>query len=311
MAIFAIPAMPWACSGPENPAAPSGLPEITQSQTTERPTPIAAPPLSQPNPQPDISQSTTPPSGLRFTKERSGDRLTVTVQDSGPKPIRFIAIMFCDDEAGLDRVNTNPRPLRIISGDSKELRDGLPAHWKGTIVFNLDPERDCGTCQWDVDIVYNEKNEKFRVDAGMIDLKKDCPKPPPPPKQPKPTPPTPPAPPPPASPKPQVFWKIESSCITQPNEIEIRGHNLNSFPIQIFGRLFLTPDDGSTIQVAEVTPQTLTVPADWWGGPEERILNRVPNFTSGVWSGFAEASVDGKVFDRFEVKNMRITCPSS
>ena len=106
----------------------------------------------------------------------------------------------------------------------------------------------------------------------------------------------------------RVDWKPLAVCDVEPDEVEIRGHNVNSVSIKITGELFALPDGGTEVRISAVPPQYQEVSPDGWGGPEERIRNHFSSF-SGVVYGWAEAhTLDGQLIDRFEMKPTRLLC---
>lgn len=118
----------------------------------------------------------------------------------------------------------------------------------------------------------------------------------------------PPTPTPTATPELRVDWKPLAVCDVEPDEVEIRGHNVNSVSIKITGELFALPDGGTEVRISAVPPQYQEVSPDGWGGPEERIRNHFSSF-SGVVYGWAEAhTLDGQLIDRFEMKPTRLLC---
>ncbi len=106
----------------------------------------------------------------------------------------------------------------------------------------------------------------------------------------------------------RVDWKPLAVCDVEPDEVEIRGHNVNSVSIKITGQLFALPDGEVEKLISEVPPQYQEVSPNGWGGPEERIRNHFSYF-SGVVYGWAEAhTLDGQLIDRFEMKPTRLLC---
>ncbi len=106
----------------------------------------------------------------------------------------------------------------------------------------------------------------------------------------------------------RVDWKPLAVCDVEPDEVEIRGHNVNSVSIKITGELFALPDGGTEVRISAVPPQYQQVSPDGWGGPEERIRNHFSSFSGAVY-GWAEAhTLDGQLIDRFEMKPTRLLC---
>jgi hypothetical protein len=105
------------------------------------------------------------------------------------------------------------------------------------------------------------------------------------------------------TPVPQVEWHQEAAC----DQIEVRGHNLNDFTIQIDGELFAQNDGGQIVTIAEVPPQYRDVSPDGWGGPIESLFNWFEYFDGMVW-GEAKASYNGIVFNSYELEKTHLVC---
>jgi hypothetical protein len=106
----------------------------------------------------------------------------------------------------------------------------------------------------------------------------------------------------------RIEWHHLAVCDVQPDEVEIRGHNLNTFEIKITGQLFAKPDNGAVKMISEVPGPYQTVPGDGWGGPEERIRNHYQSFR-GVVYGWAEArKSNGELIGRHEMPQIRLSC---
>jgi len=107
---------------------------------------------------------------------------------------------------------------------------------------------------------------------------------------------------------PKVEWNPPLAvCDEQPDEVEIRGHNVNSFPINIMGELFAQHEGGEVKKISAVPPQYQEVGPDGWGGPEERIRNHYSYFNGYVW-GWAEANYGGVTFSRHEMVKTKLVC---
>lgn len=108
-----------------------------------------------------------------------------------------------------------------------------------------------------------------------------------------------------------VEWSAFAVCHVEPNEVEIRAHNLisNGISIVVTGTIWAKPDGGVQKILSEVPPQYQVVPPDGWGGPDERIENQYSSFTGVVWGTAVAKTQQGVVIDTKDLPMTRLTCP--
>jgi hypothetical protein len=103
-------------------------------------------------------------------------------------------------------------------------------------------------------------------------------------------------------------------CDIQPDEVEIRIHNLGTAPISIKGQIFARPIGGAPVLISEVPPQYQIVGPNQWGGPEQRIRDvpqfKNPYFFDGTVYGSATAyTLEGaQIGQPFVLQETRLTC---
>ncbi len=132
-------------------------------------------------------------------------------------------------------------------------------------------------------------------------------------------PPTPPPPTPVPAPAPLVEGHAFGLCDVQPDEVEIRIHNLGTVPILVRGRIFARQIGGTPIIISQVPTAFdqygIIAPGDW-GGPEQRIREvlefKNPYFFDGVVYGEATVyTLAGvQIGQSFVLPETHLTCGS-
>lgn len=98
----------------------------------------------------------------------------------------------------------------------------------------------------------------------------------------------------------------QAACDIEPNEIEIRVHNLSDVPLIVKGKLYARPYGGEEQQIAEVREIDWLTPPDGWNGPEERLINWYSYFDGVVYGWVEIYTLNGVLLVRYE---MRPTVP--
>lgn len=107
-------------------------------------------------------------------------RWVLNVSDSGPSPLRFIALAHQSPDPGCEHTIENPRPRVDVSGALNYAK-----HAAGQTSFTFDPRSfTCGRSQVDVSIFDAQGNETLIV-GMVVDYKTKCAPPPPPPPAPE------------------------------------------------------------------------------------------------------------------------------
>ena len=89
------------------------------------------------------------------------------------------------------------------------------------------------------------------------------------------------------TPTPTPAWKFEWSnfavCDEEPNEVEIRAHNLNNVTVDVDGVIYAQHNGGEIKELSSVPEPYRACPPDAWCGPDERIENQYSWFDGDVW----------------------------
>lgn len=100
-----------------------------------------------------------------------------------------------------------------------------------------------------------------------------------------------------------------AACGIEPNQVEIRIHNLMAMPVTVTGDLYAQPTGETPQLISSVPVPYQTVSDGNWGGPEKRLSNPYPGRFSGVVNGRADISFPtGEVLGTVEMADTSMTC---
>jgi len=108
-------------------------------------------------------------------------------------------------------------------------------------------------------------------------------------------------------PEPEFEWHIIAICDEEPDEIEVRVHNLNDYSVQVTGEIWAQNGDEAAKMISKVPPAYQQCPAEGWCGPEERIRNWYDSFDGKVW-GWAKVHIDGELVASNSLPKTHLTC---